>query len=149
MPGRLRVHVDARLPAAGPADAVHPPFRPVDAVLLDVPCSGTGTLSRHPDARWRLRPGIIGELAALQRRMLTAGADVVTPGGLLVYSTCTLESEENESVVDAFLAERTDFHLEPSGAVPSRFMDSHGRLSMTPHDHGFDGAFAARLRRAA
>ena len=131
------------------ADALHPPFRAVDAVLLDVPCSGTGTLSRHPDARWRLEPGTIDELAGLQGRMIAAAADVVVPGGLLIYSTCTLESEENESVVESFLSARSDFRLEPTDAVPSRFKDADGFLRVTPHDHGYDGAFAARLRRAA
>lgn len=129
------------------ADALYPPFRPVDAVLLDVPCSGTGTLCRHPDARWRLRRETIDELAGLQRRMLAAGADVVAPGGLLVYSTCTLEVEENEAMVGAFLDERPDFRLEASGSIPEECMDGAGHLSVTPQGYGFDGAFAARMRR--
>lgn len=131
------------------ADALHPPFRAVDAVLLDVPCSGTGTLARHPDARWRLRPETIAELADLQADMLAAAADIVAPGGLLVYSTCTLEPEENESVVESFLSTHEGFRMEPSDVVPSDVLDAAGRLSVTPQGHGFDGAFAARLRRMA
>jgi len=131
------------------ADALRPPLREVDVVLLDAPCSGTGTLARKPDARWRLEPGSIEELAGLQGRMLRAAADVVSDGGLLVYSTCTLEPEENEEQVDAFLSDRPDFRLEATDAVPGRWIDSSGRLSVTPQSGGFDGAFAARMRRAS
>lgn len=131
------------------ADALHPAVARADVVLLDVPCSGTGTLSRHPDARWRLRPESIVDLAALQERMLEVAADVVVPGGLLVYSTCTLEAEENEDRVEAFLHSRPDFALEPTDAVPSEYRDTAGHLFVTPWASGFDGAFAARMRRAA
>jgi 16S rRNA (cytosine967-C5)-methyltransferase len=131
------------------ADARHPPLRSVDVVLLDAPCSGTGTLARKPDARWRLTPASIGELAAVQRGLLDAVADVVAEGGLLVYSTCTLEPEENEEQVDAFLQRRPDFRLDATDAVPARWRDDRGRLFVTPWSSGFDGAFAARLRRAS
>jgi len=131
------------------ADARRPPLRDVDVVLLDAPCSGTGTLARRPDARWRLTPASIAELARLQREMLVAAADAVVAGGLLVYSTCTLEPEENEAQVEAFLAERHDFRIEVTDAVPARYLDGRGRLVVTPQDGGFDGAFAARLRRVS
>lgn len=130
------------------ADARRPPLRDVDVVLLDAPCSGTGTFARRPDARWRLTPQAIGDLASLQAEMLEAAADVVAPGGLLIYSTCTLEPEENEAQSDAFLAARKDFHLDATDAVPARYLDGCGRLVVTPQDSGFDGAFAVRLRRA-
>ena len=131
------------------ADALRPPFREADAVLLDVPCTGTGTLTRHPDARWRLRPDSVDRMTALQDEMLASAAGVVAPGGLLVYSTCSLEPEENEERVDAFLSGRSDFVVEPTAAVPSRYLDVRGRLTCTPQEHGFDGAFAARLRKAS
>ena len=131
------------------ADALHPPVREADVVLLDVPCTGTGTLARHPDARWRLTRGAIDEMAALQARMLTAAADVVRPGGLLVYSTCTLEPEENVERVEDFLAARRDFVVEDSEAVPTEYRTDRGFLEVTPHRHGFDGAFGARLRRVS
>ena len=131
------------------ADAIHPPIRCVDVVLLDVPCTGTGTFSRHPDARWRLDAGSVGDMARLQAHMLGAAADLVRPGGHLVYSTCTLEPEENEEQVMAFLDARTDYRVETTEAVPARHLDEEGRLFVTPQDTGFDGAFAARLRRAA
>ena len=131
------------------ADALHPPVREADVVMLDVPCTGTGTLARHPDARWRLDPEQIGAMAQLQAGMLEAAAEVVRPGGLLVYSTCTLEPEENAERVEAFLAGRSDFEIEDSGVVPETYRDDRGYLRVTPHAHGFDGAFGARLRKAS
>ncbi len=118
-------------------------------MVLDVPCTGTGTLGRHPDARWRLGPGAMDEMIRLQREILDAGARLVPPGGLLVYSTCTLEPEENEEQVAAFLATHPAFGMEPTGAVSGEYMDAEGRLVVLPQRHGFDGAFAARLRRAS
>ena len=117
-------------------------------VLLDVPCTGTGTFRRHPDARWRIKPSDLAVLAALQRELLWAAADVVLPGGLLVYSTCSLEPEENDEQVDGFLRARPEWRLEPppEGAVPESVLD-RGRLRVLPQRHGVDGAFAARLRR--
>ena len=131
------------------ADARVPATRQADAVLADVPCTGTGTFRRHPDARWRLKPSDLAVLGALQRTILRAAAESVRPGGLLVYSTCSLEPEENDAQVDAFLQERKDFHLEPppEGVVPATTLDA-GRLRVLPQHHGTDGAFAARLRRA-
>jgi 16S rRNA (cytosine967-C5)-methyltransferase len=129
------------------ADARHPPLREVDVVLLDAPCTGTGTLQRKPDARWRLRPASLDELVGLQRDMLDAAATLLPVGGLLVYSTCSLEREENEEQVDAFLVRHPRFRVHPSDAVPPRYRDGLGRLAVTPQSSGFDGAFAARLRR--
>jgi 16S rRNA (cytosine967-C5)-methyltransferase len=141
--------VDARNMLAVVADARAPAIRPVDAVLLDVPCTGTGTFRRHPDARWRLKVSDIAVLAATQRSMLSAAASVVKPGGLLVYGTCTLEPEENDAQIEAFLRENPEWTLEPppDGTVPAPVLDA-GRLRVLPQRHGVDGAFAARLRRA-
>jgi 16S rRNA (cytosine967-C5)-methyltransferase len=141
--------VDARNVLAVVADARVPAIRPVDAVLLDVPCTGTGTFRRHPDARWRLKVSDIAVLAATQRNLLRSAADVVKPGGLLVYSTCTLEPEENDAQIEAFLRENEEWMLEPppEGTVPAPVLDA-GRLRVLPQRHGVDGAFAARLRRA-
>ncbi len=119
-----------------------------DAVLVDAPCTGTGTFRRHPDARWRLRTSDIAVMAATQRTILRAAAEAVAPGGLLIYATCSLEPEENDSQVEAFLAEHPDWVLEPppEGAVPATVLDA-GRLRVLPQRHGTDGSFAARLRR--
>jgi 16S rRNA (cytosine967-C5)-methyltransferase len=130
------------------SDARHPAFTPVDAVLVDAPCTGTGTLRRHPDGRWRLKVSDLSVMAAVQRSILRAAANVVKPGGLLIYSTCSLEPEENDTQIEAFLADHPEFVLEPPppGLVPPSVLDA-GRLRVLPHKHGVDGAFAARLRR--
>jgi 16S rRNA (cytosine967-C5)-methyltransferase len=130
------------------ARAEAPPLLEADLVLLDVPCSGTGTLRRHPDARWRLGPDDIGRMARLQARLLRGAARVVPSGGLLVYSTCTLEPEENQDQVGGFLAAHPDFRLEATGAVAAELL-SGGCLEVLPQRTGFDGAFAARMRRVA
>jgi 16S rRNA (cytosine967-C5)-methyltransferase len=131
------------------ADARRPPLGSVDAVLLDVPCSGTGTLGRNPDARWRLEPRSMEDMTELQREILDAAAPLVRAGGLLVYSTCTLEPQENHEQVAGFLSRRPEFALEPTRAVPEEFLDVEGHLVVLPQRHGFDGAYAARLRRAS
>jgi 16S rRNA (cytosine967-C5)-methyltransferase len=148
---RLRANarrVDATRVLPVVADARHPAVRPVDAVLIDAPCTGTGTFRRHPDARWRLKVSDLAVMAALQRAILRAAAETVRKGGLLVYSTCSLEPEENDAQIEAFLAEHDDWRLEPppEGAVPASVLDA-GRLRVLPQRHGADGAFAARLRR--
>ncbi|MGH7719111.1 MAG: 16S rRNA (cytosine(967)-C(5))-methyltransferase RsmB [Gemmatimonadaceae bacterium] len=142
--------VDARSVHPVVADARHPAVRPVDAVLLDVPCTGTGTFRRRPDARWRLKVSDLAVMAALQRSILRAAAAVVKPGGLLVYGTCSLEPEENDAQVESFLAESPEWRLEPpaEGVVPGSVLDA-GRLRVLPQRHGVDGAFAARMKRAA
>lgn len=131
-------------------DGAMPAIRPLDAVLLDVPCTGTGTFRRHPDARWRLRRSDLAILAATQGLLLRVAATLVRPDGLLVYSTCSLEPEENDGTVDDFLEAHPDWGVEPppAGAVPDDVLD-RGRLRVLPHRHGTDGAFAVRLRRAA
>jgi len=136
------------LPVAGVvAYAEQPPVASVPLVLLDVPCTGTGTLRRHPDARWRMGPGDPAALAAVQDGILEGGASAVPVGGLLVYSTCTLEPEENQEQVDAFLLRHPDFRLEPPDTVDAIHLDAYGRLAVLPWRTGFDGTFAARLRR--
>ena len=130
------------------ADARQPPFRPVDAVLIDAPCTGTGTFRRHPDGRWRIAPAALESLVVLQREILDAAAGLVRPGGVLVYATCSLEPEENEAQVRDFLERHADFELAPvEGAVDSALLTSEGSMQVLPQRHGVDGSFAARLRR--
>ena len=130
------------------ADAAAPPMRPLDGVLLDAPCLGTGTFARHPDARLRVTPDALRDLAKTQATLLDGAAAAVRPGGLLVYATCSLEPEENEEQVARFLGAHPDFRREPSRAVPAECLSEAGDLTLLPHRHGTDGAFAARLRRA-
>jgi 16S rRNA (cytosine967-C5)-methyltransferase len=129
-------------------DAAQPPLGEVDAVLIDVPCTGTGTFRRHPDARWRLKASDFAVMPALQRAILRGAASIVRPGGLLIYSTCSLEVEENDEQVATFLSEHPDWTLDapPSGVVPDTVLDE-GLLRVLPQQHGTDGAFAARFRR--
>ena len=131
------------------ADAGAPPLASCDAVLLDVPCLGTGTFARHPDARWRVAESALASLATQAARMLRAQANLVRPGGWLVFSTCSLEPEENELQVEAFLAEDRRFRREPLEALPAELLTGAGDLFLLPHRHATDGAYAARLRRVA
>ncbi len=128
-------------------DALAAPFRAQNAVLLDAPCLGTGTFARHPDARWRVSEQALKELAARQAELLDAAAALVSPGGLLVYATCSLEPEENQAQVAEFLKRHGDFRREPSD-VPPTLISADGDLVILPQRHGTDGGFAARLRRA-
>ncbi len=131
------------------ADAEFPAVRPVDAVLLDAPCLGTGTFARHPEARLRVTPDALRALAHTQAELLAGATAAVRPGGLLVYATCSLEPEENEDQVAAFLRAHPEFRREPSAVLPPECLSPDGDLALLPHRHGTDGAFAARLRRAA
>jgi 16S rRNA (cytosine967-C5)-methyltransferase len=131
------------------ADARRPPLRPVEVVLLDAPCLGTGTFARHPDARWRVTPEALADLTRLQAELLEGAATAVAPGGLLVYSTCSLEPEENRMQVERFLADHPEFTRDPAASVPGLLLSAEGDLMILPQDHDMDGAFAARLRRAA
>ena len=121
-----------------------------DCVLVDVPCSGLGTLRRDPDIRWRRREEDLPSLAAAQREMLRHAADCVAVGGRVIYATCSSEPEENDAVVDAFLAERTSFTGEDAhtiAGVPAAVVDERGRLRTTPDQHGLECFFGAVLRR--
>lgn len=118
------------------------------AVVVDAPCSGTGTMGRHPDARWRLRPGTIARAATRQQALVAAAARLVGPRGLLVYATCSLEPEENRDLVNAFLAAHPEFARAPvPGAVPAALVSAEGDFQSLPQRDGVDGAYAARLRR--
>jgi 16S rRNA (cytosine967-C5)-methyltransferase len=125
----------------------------VDTVLVDAPCSGLGTLRRHPEKRWRVTPKDIESLAALSLRLLEAAATLVRPGGFVVYSTCTVARQENEAVVDSFLAsDRGDtWSVDEIGdEIPAewrRFITDEGYFSSHPVSGGPDGHFAARLVR--
>jgi 16S rRNA (cytosine967-C5)-methyltransferase len=125
----------------------------VDAILLDAPCSATGIYRRHPDVLHRVRPRAIAELAEGQRAMLARVAGWLKPGGSLVYSVCSLEPEEGEHVLEAFLAARRDFALAPieDTEAPDQMRPNNGILRILPgtfaEQGGADGFFIARLTR--
>ena len=125
-----------------------------DRVLVDAPCSGLGTLRRNPDLKWRQTPSSIAELTVKQSGILAAAARLVKPGGRLVYATCSLLRDENQGIVDAFVAAHEDFEIEPAtdvlakqGVVAAGRIDPGPMLEMWPHRTGTDGFFAAILRR--
>lgn len=132
------------------------PPAPAQAVLLDAPCSATGIFRRHPDVLYRARPEIVAEMAQLQHALLARAADWVAPGGTLVYATCSLEREEGEAQIEAFLAARPDYALRaplPAELPQGLTADPRGWLRILPgtlEDRGgCDGFFIARLVRAS
>lgn len=132
------------------ADALYPAVAAADVVLLDAPCTGTGTFRRHPDGKWRVRPADLGALVQLQRDVLDRVSQIVKIGGFLVYSTCSLEPEENQEQVTDFLDGHPNFLRRPPAAwQDSNMIDEVGNLVVLPQQSGFDGAFAARLARVA
>ena len=126
------------------------PPEPFDAVLLDAPCSATGTIRRNPDIAYLKSEADITALAAVQARLLNHALSLLKPGGHLVYATCSLEPEEGEEQIQAILAERNDIALMPIQAdgigIPPEAITPHGMLRTLPfHAGGMDGFFAARL----
>jgi 16S rRNA (cytosine967-C5)-methyltransferase len=120
----------------------------MDTVIADVPCSGYGIIRKKPDIRYK-NPKDMEELPALQLKILCNQADYVIPGGVLIYSTCTLLRRENEDVVKTFLELRPDYTLEPL-ALPSVFpKNESGMLTLVPGEFDTDGFFISRLRRKA
>ena len=118
----------------------------MDVVIADVPCSGYGIIRKKPDIRYK-NPADMAELPALQLQILKKQAEYVKPGGLLLYSTCTLVRAENEGVVEAFLAENGDFFTEPL-PLPDHFpKNESGMFALVPGEYDTDGFFIARLRR--
>ncbi len=119
-----------------------------DAILVDAPCSGLGTLRRHPELRYRRQPHDFARLASLQKAILDNVCKRVKPGGLLVYALCTTEPEESQDQVRRFLAEHPEFTLAPPKAEALAPLLEEGCLRTLPGPEGFDGFFAARLVRA-
>jgi 16S rRNA (cytosine967-C5)-methyltransferase len=142
------------IPAEGPeADAaIEPLAGKADRVLVDAPCSGTGTFRRKPDARYRLTPEMIADHVARQKRLLERFSKMVKPGGRLIYGTCSVLREENEAVVEDFLAKHPDYSVRPVteelGPELGAKVSAGPFLRLAPHLHGTDGFFGAILVRA-
>jgi 16S rRNA (cytosine967-C5)-methyltransferase len=155
-PGRLGLAVESSDRLNVPIDCVvadgrHPAIGHARTVILDAPCTGTGVLRRRPDARWRIDDDRLASLVELQSELLEGCAEIVDPGGLLVYATCSLEPEENEEQMEGFLERHEDFERERSigNELPETALTDAGDLFVRPWISGTDGAYACRLRRAA
>ena len=127
-----------------------------DAVLLDAPCSATGTIRRHPELPYLKDEAQVRELAGLQRRLLRKAAQLVKPGGLLVYCTCSLEPEEGEMRARGFLSDNADFEIVPASGdwLPQDALTTEGWVRTLPSMRygsslGLDGFFAVAMRRRA
>ena len=151
---RLQLRADIAV-----ADATSFSAPPFDAILIDAPCSATGTIRRHPDVAWTKKPGDVETLALLQTKMLDRAATLTRPDGRIVYCTCSLEPEEGEAQIAAFLRRNPDFRrdaIDPAGeGIPENFVNTDGDLRTTPQMLpnpdprlvGVDGFFAARVAR--
>jgi 16S rRNA (cytosine967-C5)-methyltransferase len=117
----------------------------VDLVFADVPCSGLGTLSKKPDIKWKREREDILVLADMQKKILDAAVRLLKPGGVLIYSTCTIEPEENEENIKWFLEKYPQFEIDPADNYLPQDVCKNGFMEILPHIHYIDGAFAARL----
>ena len=127
-----------------------PEFKGIaDRVLLDVPCSGLGTLHRHADARWRQTPESIAGLTTLQRELLEAATSWIKPGGVLIYSTCTLHPDENQNLIQSFLTDHPNWQIYPPAqdSPVAPFVTDQGWATVWPHQQDMDGFFMERLRQ--
>lgn len=134
------------------ADGVRPPFVPgtFDRILIDAPCSGLGALRRRPEARWRKRPEDIADLVPLQGALLASGIELVRPGGLVLYATCSPVLAETRAVVEQILDKNAGVELVPLDlGVPDSAGPIPGTVQLWPHRHGTDAMFMALLRRRA
>lgn len=118
---------------------------PLDIVFTDVPCSGLGTLAKKPDIKWKREREDIYVLVDTQRKILENAAKILKPGGVLLYSTCTIEPEENVENIEWFLNKHTEFELDPAENYLQPELCKAGYMMLYPHIHNIDGAFAARL----
>ena len=119
-----------------------------DKMLLDVPCSGTGVMSKRADIRWRRSIEDILEMHLLQRKILWSATDYIKTGGIIIYSTCSLEPEENWMVIDAFLKSHANFSVENArDYIPEKYVDNKGAMFTYPPEHHIDGGYAVRLKK--
>lgn len=120
-----------------------------DKVLVDAPCSGLGVLSKKPDIKWKRVLEDIIKLQKLQIEILENSVKYLKPSGVLVYSTCTTEAEENMEVVNIFLSNHTEFSIDNAGRyVSEKVVNKDGCIELFPHTHNVDGAFSVRLIRS-
>jgi 16S rRNA (cytosine967-C5)-methyltransferase len=129
-------------------DAAAIQLAPADKVLVDAPCSGLGVIAKKPDAKWLREPEDIPRLADIQSRILENAAHLVKPGGILVYSTCTIEPEENIDLIKGFLLRHPEFEIDPAQSfVKPELAAANGTVETFQHEHGMDGSFCVRLKK--
>jgi 16S rRNA (cytosine967-C5)-methyltransferase len=127
-------------------DASKDKFPIADRILIDAPCTGTGTIGRRPDIKWRRKPHHLINIVKMQQSILKNVHKFVKPGGILVYATCSIEEEENWQVVEAFLKLNTDFKVGSAhNSQLTKFFDDKGALNTLPHIHKMDGMFAVKM----
>jgi 16S rRNA (cytosine967-C5)-methyltransferase len=132
----------------GVSDARNAAFNGADFALVDAPCTGLGVLARRWDLRWSKRESDIARMASYQREILSGAIEIVKPGGIVVYSTCSIEPEENEKVVQTVAAKRGDVRfVDISRFVPEAVVYKEGMMQTLPHRDNVDGIFAARLEK--
>ena len=132
------------------ADAATIQTTPAEKVLVDAPCSGLGVLAKKPDAKWKREPEDLVRLVQTQRAILENAARHVKPDGVLVYSTCTTEPEENISLIHSFLADHPEFSIENAGRfIDPKLVTPEGAVETFPHRHLMDGSFAVRLKKSS
>lgn len=125
-------------------------FPPADKILLDAPCTGTGIIGRKADLRWSRDADDFHQTNKLQKATLGNAAKALKPGGTLVYSTCSIEIEENEKIIDDFLTNNPEFTLESAkGTIDEKYCDEKGFVNIIPFKHNISGSFAARLKKGA
>jgi 16S rRNA (cytosine967-C5)-methyltransferase len=147
------LHISSIVARSGDLRALSAALPKADVVLLDAPCSGTGTLRRRPDAKHRKTLEQLEQLVQLQAQLLDVASSLAKPRGTLIYSTCSLEAEENELQIQHFLERNSTWRVasaqEHSGALPAETLSAiatpDGYLQTWPHRHGCDGMFAAKL----
>lgn len=131
------------------ADSATLQTTPAEKVLVDAPCSGLGVLCKKPDTKWKREPQDLDNLVRIQRDILENAVTLVKPGGILVYSTCTTEPEENIGLVREFLSKHPEFTVEPAQQfVKAELVHPDGYVETFPHKHGMDGSFAIRLKKS-
>ncbi|MFC4766067.1 16S rRNA (cytosine(967)-C(5))-methyltransferase RsmB [Effusibacillus consociatus] len=147
-----RLGLSSIQPVTGDIRELLPTLGEFDAVLLDAPCSGFGVIRRKPDIKWRKSPENVAEIQEIQQDLILRVADAVKPGGVLVYSTCTIERKENDEIIRTLLEKRVDFQIEPldkllPDVVRKRSGAPEGWVQVLPHHFGTDGFFICRLRK--
>ncbi|MEI6729960.1 MAG: RsmB/NOP family class I SAM-dependent RNA methyltransferase [Pseudomonadota bacterium] len=144
---RLNLHAEL---IEGDILKLKPEFK-ADIILLDAPCSATGTLRRHPELVWQRKQEDVAELAELQKKLLNKVSHWLKPNGKILYCTCSLQKEEGELQIEKFLENHQDFKLLPMQNIPKEFISEQGYLRTTPamlaEQGGIDGFFAALLQK--